>query len=376
MKLTTAGESHGKALVAIIEGLPAHLPVREEEIDAWLALRQGGYGRGARQKIETDTVQILSGVRGGFTLGSPVCLAVENKDYANWERYMAPQEADLSARRVTCLRPGHADLAGALKFRQSDARNILERASARETAVRVAAGAVARGLLRELGVEVRGYVRSAAGVSDEKEYTFRELEGVKRSPLFMPDEALCRQAMAAIDAAKADKDTAGGVAEIRVQGLKSGFGSCMTYGEKLDGALAGALMSIQAVKGVEIGLGFAAARLRGSAAHDEIFYEQERGFYRKTNRAGGVEGGMSNGEELVLRVAMKPIPTLMRGLASVDLGSMQPARAATERSDVCAVCALEVIAESVVCFVLAQKVLERLGADTMQEVKERYEKLP
>ncbi len=375
MKLTTAGESHGKGLFAIIEGLPANLPVHKEEIDRYLALRQGGYGRGARQKIEQDTVNILAGVRGGLTLGSPVCLCVENRDYVHWEAYMSPEQADVSAKRVTCLRPGHADLTGVLKFRQTDARNILERASARETAVRVAAGTVARGLLRELGVEVGGYVRSVAGVTDGREYTFEELGGVKDSPLFMPSAALCKQAMARLDAVKEEKDTAGGVVEVRVKGLKSGFGSCMTYGEKLDAALAGALMSIQAIKGVEVGMGFAAAQARGSEVHDEIFYG-ERGFYRKTNRAGGIEGGMSNGEEIVLRAAMKPIPTLMRGLNTVDLDTRAPARAATERSDVCAVCACEVIAESVVCFVLAQKVLERLGADTLQDVCERYAKLP
>ncbi len=376
MELMTAGESHGKALVAVIEGLPAGLPVQKEEIDRYLALRQGGYGRGARQKIEKDTVNILAGVRGGRTLGSPVCLSVENKDYANWEAYMDPCTADLSARRVTCLRPGHADLTGVKKFAQTDARNILERASARETAVRVAAGTVARGLLRELGVEVSGYVRSVAGVTDDKAYPFEALQGVKESPLFMPDAALCAEAMARLDAIREEKDTAGGVVEVRVHGLKSGFGSCMTYGQKLDAALAGALMSIQAIKGVEVGMGFAAALSRGSRVHDAIYYDEAHGFYRNTNNAGGIEGGMSNGEELVLRAAMKPIPTLMRGLDTVDLDTLQPARAATERSDVCAVCACEIIAESVVCFVLAQKVLERLGADTMQDVKERYAKLP
>ncbi len=375
MKLTTAGESHGKALIAVIEGLPANLPVSEEEINYYLALRQGGYGRGARQKIEKDTVNILSGVRNRLTLGSPVCLAVENKDYVHWAEYMAPEGADVSHRRLTRLRPGHADLTGVKKFDQTDARNILERASARETAARVAAGTVARGLLRELGVEVRGYVRSAAGLTDEREYTFEELARVKESPLFMPDEALCREAMARIDTIKEEKDTAGGIVEIRVKGLKSGFGSCMSYGEKLDGALAGAVMGIQAIKGVEIGKGFAAALLRGSETHDEIFYDEERGFYRKTNRAGGLEGGMSNGEEIVLRAAMKPIPTLMRGLNTVDYDTLEPARAATERSDVCSICACEVIVESVVSFVLAQKVLDRLGSDNLRDVKERYEKL-
>ena len=375
LKLTTSGESHGQALTAIIEGLPSNLTVDTKEIDAYLAMRQGGYGRGARQKIETDTVRILSGVRDRRTLGSPVCLTVENRDYANWEAYMSPYGADTSSRRLTRVRPGHADLTGVLKYDQTDARNILERASARETAVRVAAGTVARMLLRELGVEVRGYVRSVADVEDTREYSFEALKDVKKSELFMPDAALCEKAKRRIDEIGQAKDTAGGVVEVRVHGLKSGFGSCMSYGEKLDGHLAGAVMGIQAIKGVEIGLGFEAARRTGSAVHDEIFNENGK-FVRRTNNAGGIEGGMSNGEEIVLRAAMKPIPTLMRGLNTVDFTTGEAQRAATERSDVCAICACEIIVESTVCFALAQKVLDRLGGDNMREVKERYARLP
>lgn len=371
----TSGESHGQALTAIVDGLPSNLTVDTEEIDRYLALRQGGYGRGARQKIETDRVRILSGVRNRLTLGSPVCLMVENKDYKNWEEYMSPYGADVSARRLTRVRPGHADLSGVKKYDQTDARNILERASARETAVRVAAGTLARMFLRELGIEVGGYVRSVAGISDEKEYTFEQLRNVKSSELFMPDDALCGRAKAEIDAIKEAKDTAGGIAEIRVHGLKSGFGSCMSYGEKLDGHLAGAVMGIQAVKGVEIGLGFEAAKRRGSAVHDEIFNENGK-YVRHTNNAGGIEGGMSNGEEIVLRAAMKPIPTLMRGLNTVNFDTGEACRAATERSDVCSICAFEIIAESTVCFALAQKVLQRLGGDNMREIKERYARLP
>ena len=375
LKWTTSGESHGSALTAIIEGLPAGLTVDTAEIDSYLALRQSGYGRGARQKIESDRVEILSGVRDRLTLGSPVCLMVRNKDYANWEAYMSPYGADTAARRLTKVRPGHADLSGLRKYGQTDARNILERASARETAMRVAAGSVARMLLRELGIEVRGYVREVAGIADDRQYTFAQLGEVYRTPLFMPDPALSERAMRAIDEIRADKDTAGGVVEIRVHGLKSGFGSCMSYGEKLDGHLAGAVMSIQAIKGVEIGLGFEAARRRGSAVHDCI-YREEGKFVRRTNHAGGIEGGMSNGEEIVLRAAMKPIPTLMRGLDTVDYETGEACRAATERSDVCAVCACEIIVESTVCFALAQKVDERLGGDTVQELKQRYDLLP
>ena len=375
MKLTTAGESHGRALTAIIEGLPSNLTIEIDEINYYLALRQSGYGRGARQKIESDRAVILSGVRNKLTLGSPLCLMVENKDYKNWEEYMSPYGADVTARRLTRVRPGHADLTGLFKYDQTDARNILERASARETAVRVAAGTVARMFLRELGVDVAGYVRSVEGISDDKEYSFEEIKAAKSSELFMPDAALCERAKRRIDEIKEAKDTAGGIIELHVKGMKSGFGSCMAYSEKLDAHLAFAVMSVQAIKGVEIGLGFEAARRPGSRVHDEIYYK-DGAFFRKTNNAGGIEGGMSNGEEIVLRAAMKPIPTLMRGLDTVDFDTKEACRAATERSDVCSVAACDVILESVVCFALAQKILERLGGDNMREVKERWNRLP
>ena len=375
MKLTTAGESHGRALTAIIEGIPSNLTIEIDEINYYLALRQSGYGRGARQKIESDRAVILSGVRNKLTLGSPLCLMVENKDYKNWEEYMSPYGADVTARRLTRVRPGHADLTGLFKYDQTDARNILERASARETAVRVAAGTVARMFLRELGVEVAGYVRSVEGISDDKEYSFEEIKAAKSSELFMPDAALCERAKRRIDEIKEAKDTAGGIIELHVKGMKSGFGSCMAYSEKLDAHLAFAVMSVQAIKGVEIGLGFEAARRPGSRVHDEIYYK-DGAFFRKTNNAGGIEGGMSNGEEIVLRASMKPIPTLMRGLDTVDFDTKGACRAATERSDVCSVAACDVILESVVCFALAQKILERLGGDNMREVKERWNRLP
>lgn len=374
MKIATAGESHGKGLFCIMEGLPAGLVIDQKEIDAYLALRQSGYGRGARQKIEHDRAEILSGVRGGVTLGSPVTLAVWNRDYENWKEYMAPEGCDVSARRLTKVRPGHADLTGLKKFGGDDARNVLERASARETAVRVAAGTVCRQLLRALGVEVSGYVRSVGDVYDEKEYSFDALS-CRLPELFMMDAAKQKEAMAYIDACKEAGDTCGGVAELRVKGLKSGFGSCMTYAEKLDARLAAALMSVQAIKGVEVGLGFGAAARRGSDVHDEIFYSEGE-YLRRTNRAGGIEGGMSNGEEIVLRAAMKPIPTLMRGLATVDYVTHEGVRAATERSDVCAILACEVVLESAVCAALAEVVLGRLGSDNLADLKKRYEELP
>ena len=378
MKLTTAGESHGKALVAIIEGLPAHLELDVEKINGALALRQSGYGRGGRQKIEKDRVEILTGVRNGETLGSPVTLCIYNKDFENWKTCMAAEGCDeetMEAKKLTKVRPGHADLTGMLKFEQTDARNILERASARETAIRVAAGEVYRQYLAALGVEIASYVSEICGVKDGGRYAFNELARAKTTQTGMLDEESEKRAMEKIAALRRDGDTAGGVVELRVKGLKSGFGSVMTYAEKLDGQLAQGLMSIQAVKGVEVGAGFEVAEKSGREIHDEIFYENGK-FFRTTNRAGGLEGGMTNGEEIVLRVAMKPIPTLMKGLQTVEFGTKEKAIAASERSDVCAIFALSVIAESVVAQVLADSVAKRLGGDTMSEVKARYARLP
>ncbi len=377
MKLTTAGESHGKALVAILEGLPAHLQLNIDGINRELARRQSGYGRGGRQKIESDKIEFLSGVRGGETLGSPITVCIFNRDYENWSACMSDGVCDEKAmeeKRLTKVRPGHADLAGMQKFSQTDARNVLERASARETAIRVAAGGIYKQYLAMLGVEIGGYVRSICGVADEKEYSFDEILSCKDPETGMLDGEKSRQAKGKIDALAADGDTAGGVVEIRVRGLKSGFGSAMTYAEKLDARLAQGLMSIQAVKGVEVGAGFGVAAFSGREAHDGIF-PCAQGVCRKTNRAGGIEGGMSNGEEIVLRAAMKPIPTLRKGLATVDMATGEGAIAAAERSDVCAIVALEVIAEAVVAQVLAFAVAERLGGDTIEQVIERYNAL-
>ena len=379
MKLTTAGESHGKALVAIIEGLPAHLHLDIEKINETLALRQSGFGRGARQKIETDRAEILTGVRNGETLGSPVTLCIYNKDFANWESCTSPNacdEAEMQKKRVTRVRPGHADLTGVLKFEQTDARNILERASARETAIRVAAGGVYKQYLSALGIQVGGFVKEICGIKDGGRYAFNELERAKTTQTGMLDGEAEARAIEKITALKKDGDTAGGVVEIRVKGLKSGFGSVMTYAEKLDGMLAQGLQSIQAVKGVQFGVGFAVGSQSGKEVHDEIFYDESRGYYRETNRAGGIEGGMSNGEEIVISVAMKPIPTLMKGLQTVDIQTKEKAVAASERSDVCAIFASEIIAEAVVAQVLADAVDKRLGGDTMAQVRARYDALP
>lgn len=373
MKLTTAGESHGKALIGIIEGLPSNLEIDVEEINYYLALRQSGYGRGGRQKIEKDTVEIVSGVRNGLTLGSPLAFSVQNKDYENWREIMAPESADIGQRRLTKVRPGHADLTGILKYDQTDARNVLERASARETAARVVGGSIARQYLKALDVEISGYVKSVGNVVDPHIYAFERLSEAKKNPLFMLDNEKEKEAEKLIDALRANGDTAGGIIEIRVKGLKSGFGSCMQYSTKLDAVLCGAMMSVQAIKGVEVGLGFEAAKTKGSKVHDEIYYNGK--YFRKTNNAGGIEGGMSNGEEIVLRAAMKPIPTLMQGLNTVDISNNEPTKAAGERSDVAAVCAAEIILESVVAFALADVVSKRLGGDNMREVLERYSAL-
>ena len=373
MKLTTAGESHGKALIGIIEGMPANLEIDIEEINKYLALRQSGYGRGGRQKIERDKVEILSGVRNLKTIGSPLAFSVINNEYENWRQFMAAEGCDTSQKTLTAVRPGHADLTGLKKFGQNDARNVLERASARETAVRVVAGTLARRYLKVLGVKISGYVKSVGAVSDESVYTFDDLDNAKNSPLFMLDKNKEADAIKFIDAMKERGDTAGGVIEIRISGLKSGFGSCMQYSSKLDALLCAALMSVQAIKGVEVGLGFGAAKLSGSKVHDEIYFDGN--FYRKTNNAGGIEGGMSNGEEIVLRSAMKPIPTLMKGLKTVDYLTGQPAVAAAERSDVCAICAAEIVLESVVAFTLADVVSQRLGGDCIAEVINRYKDL-
>ncbi len=379
MRLTTAGESHGRALIAVVEGMPAHLKINIDQINEALALRQSGFGRGGRQKIEKDKAEILTGVRNEETLGSPITLCVYNKDFDNWKDSMsaeACEQAAMEKKQVTKVRPGHADLTGVIKYGQQDARNVLERASARETAIRVAAGEVYRQYLSALGVEIAGYVKEICGVKDGGMYAFTELFAAKNSEVGMVDKKAEALAKEKIESLKKDGDTAGGVVEIRVKGLKSGFGSCMSYTEKLDAQLACGLMSIQAIKGVEVGAGFSVGAMSGREIHDEIFYNETQGFYRTTNRAGGIEGGMSNGEEIVLRVAMKPIPTLMKGLQTVDYLTKEQTVAASERSDVCAIVALELIAECVVAEVLANAVSKRLGGDTMAEVIERYAKLP
>jgi chorismate synthase len=339
--LSTAGESHGPALVAVVTGLPAGLVLDRAAIDADLHRRQEGYGRSPRQQIERDEIEVLSGLRHGRTLGTPLALVVRNRDHANWEWSMSPwppegEPVGKGTKPVTLPRPGHADLAGSLKYGFADVRDALERASARHTAVIVAAGSVAKALLAELGIEVAGRVLT------------RDLEQ-------------------RVDEARADRDTVGGVVEVRARGVPPGLGSYATKDDRLDAGLAATLMGTQAVKGVEIGDGFELATKRGSAAHDEI-HRDERGLYRKTNHAGGIEGGVSNGEEIVVRAAMKPLPTLMKPLASVDLRTGEPAEALVERSDTAAVEALAVVAEACVAWELACAAKEKFGGDALADL--------
>ena len=370
VRFTTAGESHGRGLVGVLEGMPAGLPLDAATVNADLKRRMAGYGRGARMKIEADEIEWLAGVRAGETIGAPIAMLVWNRDWTHWQDVMAPEAqtpGEERRRRVTRPRPGHADLTGALKFDRADARDILERASARETAVRVACGAVCRALLSQLGVEIGSHVVELGGiVANPRAPLPSPLNAAAdQSPVRCLDPDAEREIIARIDAAKAAGDTLGGVVEVVAIGLPVGLGSHASWDTKLDGRLAQAIMSIPAVKAVGLGLGFEAARRKGSEVHDEIL----PGFARATNRAGGTEGGMSTGEPLVVRAAMKPISTLMSPLATVDLASGAVAQAQSERSDVTAVPAMGVIAEAMTAFVLAQAVMEKFGGDSLGELK-------
>jgi chorismate synthase len=382
-RFVTAGESHGPALTAVVEGVPAGLPLRAEDVDGDLRRRQGGYGRGGRMRIESDRAEILSGVRHGETLGSPVTLLVRNRDWANWTEAMSAEpvpnaDDDAAMRRVFLPRPGHADLVGALKYGRTDARDVLERASARETAARVAAGAVARRLLAELGVTVGSHVTALGGIAAAApEALPDDLNAASdRSPVRCLDSEAEGRMIDAIDAAKHAGDTLGGVVEVVARGVPAGLGSHVSWDRKLDGRLAGALMSIQAIKGVEVGLGFGAAMRPGSRVHDAIVRGEDGrggGFGRASNHAGGLEGGITTGAPLVVRAAMKPISTLMRPLDTVDLRTGERAEAVRERSDVCAVPAAGVVAEAMVALVLAAAVLEQFGGDSLARLRGAFD---
>jgi len=369
MRYTTAGESHGRALVAIVTKVPAGVPIDIETINADLARRQLGYGRGGRMRIETDKVTVLSGVRFGRTIGSPVALTIGNRDWDNWTELMASSGEKPQSAREVAPRPGHADLAGVQKTGSNDIRDILERASARETAARVAAGGIAKALLREFGVVVESYVTAIGGVqADPEAIATAERATVEASEVRCPDKAASEQMKTAIDAARAAGESLGGVFVVTATGLVPGLGAYAEADGRLDSQLSAAVMSIPAIKGFEVGDGFALAATPGSRAHDEILFDRSRGFTRPTNHAGGIEGGMTNGEMLVVRAAMKPIPTLMTPLASVDLDTLEPVDASKERSDVCAVPAAAVVAEAEVAFVLARAYLDKFGHDSLSDM--------
>ncbi|MFA6075439.1 MAG: chorismate synthase [Negativicutes bacterium] len=375
LRYLTGGESHGPALTGIIEGLPAGLYVDIEIINRDLAQRQMGYGRGERMAIEADRVRILSGMRGGVTLGSPISFLIENNDYENWQDYMNPVAESKNDKRVTAPRPGHADLTGALKYRFDDARNVLERASARETATRVVVGSICRQLLERFGVQVYFHVVNIGGIKVQVENKVEQnMLEVLKSPLFMRDKAAEQRAIELIDAAKAGGESVGGIFEIVITGVPAGLGSYVHWDRKLDAKLAFALQSIQAIKGVEFGCGFECADLPGSAVHDEIFYSAARGYSRNTNNAGGIEGGMSNGESIIIRCAMKPIPTLKNPLRSVDIIDHSAIVANSERSDICAVPAAAVVGAAVAATVVAEEFLRVFGGDSIEEMEARWRK--
>jgi chorismate synthase len=377
LRYLTAGESHGPGLTAVVEGFPAGVPIDIEAIDRDLKRRMGGYGRGGRMKIESDEAGIRSGVRWGESLGSPITIWIENRDWRNWEKKMSARAEDRDpSLAVTRPRPGHADLAGALKYNQRDVRNILERASARETAARVAIGGLAKCLLAPFGIRVLGWVAEIGGIAAQHSgMAAEEIFGrAEESPCRMADPDAEARIVALIDECKRAGDTLGGVVETVAVGLPPGLGSHAHWDRKLDGRLAHALMSVQAAKGVEVGLGFETARRRGSAVHDEIYFDERANrFERRTNNAGGTEGGMSSGEPLVVRTAFKPLSTLMSPLHSVDLETKGEARAAIERSDVVAIPAAAVIAEAVVAFVVADAFLEKFGGDSLAEIRRNFD---
>lgn len=373
-RFLTAGESHGKGLTIIVEGVPAALPLSEADIAAQLGRRQLGYGRGGRMKIEQDHAEIMAGVRHGLTLGSPIALYIQNKDWENWREKMAIEPVEAPMERVTRLRPGHADLTGSIKYGFDDVRPVLERASARETAARVAAGAIARRLLEEFGVEFHGQVIALGGVEvppcDEPDW-----EAVEASVVRCYDAESEQRMIAAIDAAKEDGDTVGGIVEVRVRGVPIGLGSHVHWDRKLDGQIAQAICSINAFKGVQFGAGFGATGGRGSRTHDVILPSDQwngRAWLHASNRHGGIVGGISTGEEIVVQAAVKPIPTLAHPLPSVDLDTGEEVLAHYERSDVCVVPAATVVAEAMVSLVLAAALLEKFGGDSLEETKRNF----
>jgi chorismate synthase len=382
MRYLTAGESHGPQLTTIIEGVPSGLALTAEDINKELARRQKGYGRGRRMQIEKDQAKIFSGVRHGQTLGSPITLVIENRDWAHWTKIMGIEPLENGTeeeikRKITRPRPGHADLNGGIKYGHRDLRNVLERSSARETTARVAAGAVAKKILSELGIKIAGHVLEIGGIKAKNiNYTsLEELQHVtEQSPVRCFDSEAEKEMMRKIDEAKENGDSIGGVVEVIVEGVPAGVGSYVHYDRKLDAKIAAAIVSINAFKGVEFGIGFEAARRPGSEVHDEIIWSKDKGYLRKTNNLGGFEGGMTTGMPIVVRGVMKPIPTLYKPLQSVDIETKEPFEASIERSDSCAVPAASVVAEAVVAWEIASAIVDQFGQDRMEAIKENLEK--
>lgn len=374
IRYITSGESHGKCLTSIIEGIPANVSIDIDEINKELKKRQSGYGRGGRMKIENDKVEILSGVRGNITIGSPLAIQIINKDYENWANYMNPTgDIDRESKKVSHVRPGHADLVGSLKYNFDDARNVLERSSARETASRVAVGAICKQILSKFNIDITSHVTQIGKVKLDRLYSFDYIkEKVDLSLVRCIDEETERLMIEEIEETKDAKDTIGGVIEVRVKNVPPGLGSYVHYDRKIDGHIAMNVMSIQAIKGVEIGIGFDVSSKNGSEVMDEIYYSEESGIYRNTNNLGGIEGGMTTGDEIIIRCAMKPIPTLYKPLNSINMNTKENYKATVERSDTCAVPACSIVCENVVSTVILNFFLEKFGNDNIEDIKNNY----
>nr|WP_317333527.1 chorismate synthase [uncultured Romboutsia sp.] len=374
LRYLTSGESHGKSLISVLDGIPANIELNIDEINHELEKRQCGYGRGGRMKIEKDKINILGGVRGKITLGGPISIEIENKDYKNWIQYMNPMEdIDFETKKVDKVRPGHADLVGCLKYDFDDARNVLERSSARETASKVAIGAICKQVLKNFNIDFTSHVVQIGSIKDNNKYEFDYIkENVDKSQVRCINQEIEKEIIKEIDKVKFEGDTLGGVVEIRVKNLIPGLGSYTQFDKKIDGELAMHLMSVQAIKGVEIGIGFDVANNPGSFVMDEIYYDNEEGIKRKTNQLGGIEGGMTTGEEVVIRCAMKPIPTLYKPLKSINVNTLESYSASIERSDNCAVPACSVVCENVVAFVICKYFLDKIGGDNLNDLKSNY----
>ena len=374
LRYLTSGESHGQSLITIIDGMPSNIELNIDEINEELKKRQGGYGRGGRMKIEKDKINIIGGVRGKKTMGSPISFEIKNKDFENWIEYMSPMdEINENEKIVENVRPGHADLVGCLKYDFNDARNVLERSSARETASRVAVGAICKQVLKNFGIEFVSHVVQIGDIKDNKIYDFDYIkENVDNSEIRCVNEKLEEKIKKQIDECKKEGDTLGGIVEVRVKNLIPGLGSYTHFDKKIDAHLAMHLMGTQAIKGVEIGLGFETARLAGSNVMDEILYNEEAGITRKTNNLGGIEGGMTTGEEIIIRCAMKPIPTLYKPLDTININTLETYKASVERSDSCAVPACSIVCENVVAFVICQFFLDKIGGDSLEDLKNNY----